>query len=72
MSVILLNQENFETEVLNSSIPVFVDFFSEWCGPCRMMEPIVKEIAEQHGGNVWVESGELKGSTFYFSISKNF
>ena len=48
MSVININKENFETEVLQSDRPVLVDFWATWCGPCRMVSPIVDEIAEEH------------------------
>ncbi|MBE6685538.1 MAG: thiol reductase thioredoxin, partial [Ruminococcaceae bacterium] len=45
--IIDITNENFENEVVRSEIPVLVDFWAEWCGPCRMIAPIVHEIAEQ-------------------------
>ena len=48
MSVLHINKENFEQEVLNSEKPVVVDFFAAWCGPCRMVGPIIEEIAEEN------------------------
>ena len=47
MAEITLTQENFEQEVLKSDKPVLVDFWATWCGPCKMLAPIVAEIAEE-------------------------
>ncbi len=47
MSVIKISKENFASEVLNSNKPVLLDFYADWCGPCRMVGPIVSEIAEE-------------------------
>ncbi len=45
-----LNSENFEKEVLNSNEPVLVDFYADWCGPCKMMLPIIEELANELQG----------------------
>jgi thioredoxin 1 len=46
--------ENFEQEALNSDIPVLVDFYADWCGPCKMMAPIIENIAAEYDGKVKV------------------
>ncbi len=51
---ISVTDQNFQTEVLNSSEPVVVDFWAEWCGPCKMMSPIVDEISDAMKGKVKV------------------
>lgn len=43
---------NFKQEVLDSDIPVFVDFYADWCGPCKMMAPIIEKLAEKYDGKV--------------------
>lgn len=48
MSVVNLTMENFQREVLNSEKPVLVDFWASWCGPCRMVSPLVDQIAEEN------------------------
>ena len=51
---IILTKENFETEVLKSELPVLVDFWASWCGPCKMLAPTVAQIAEEYSGKVKV------------------
>ena len=52
--VMTITQENFEAEVLKSEKPVLIDFWAEWCGPCRMLSPVVDQVAEEMGDKIIV------------------
>ena len=54
MSVLAVDKTNFREQVLTSSVPVLVDFWAPWCGPCRMLSPIVDQVAEEQAGKVKV------------------
>ena len=68
------NSQQFEQQVLNSANPVFVDFWAEWCGPCRSVSPVVEELSGEYDGKVDFvkinvdENGELAQKYNVFSI----
>ena len=54
LNIIELSDNNFDTEVLKSNLPVMVDFWAEWCGPCKMLGPTVEAVANEFAGKVKV------------------
>ncbi|MBI9102023.1 MAG: thioredoxin [Spirochaetales bacterium] len=56
---VVVIEENFESEVINSEIPVLVDFWAQWCMPCKMIGPIVEELAESYKGKLKVAKVEV-------------
>ena len=70
MGALHITKENFETEVLKSEVPVLVDFWAEWCGPCKMMGPLVDEIADEMGDKIkvgrWYNSKHLSQAGLRF------
>ena len=74
MNEIKITSENFENEINNSNIPVLIDFYANWCGPCKMLSPLISEIAGEYVGRLKVgkvnvdEEPELSAKFEVFSI----
>jgi len=72
--VLNVTADNFETEVVNSEQPVLVDFWAEWCGPCRMVGPVIDQLATQYDGKIKIgklnvdDQGELASKFKVMSI----
>jgi thioredoxin 1 len=77
-NVQIVNQQNFESEVLKSDKPVLVDFWAAWCGPCRMVSPVIDQLAEEYEGKLKIakvnvdENPELAGKYDIMSIPSVF
>jgi thioredoxin 1 len=54
VSSLIITTDNFETEVLQSPVPVLLDFWAPWCGPCKMIGPVIDQIADEYSGQVKV------------------
>jgi len=63
VSIISLTDESFETDVIKSNVPVLVDYWAEWCGPCKSIAPMLEEIAEEYEGKLVVAKLNIDDNT---------
>jgi len=71
-NVIEITDDNFEAEVKNSDIPVLLDFWAEWCMPCKMLAPVIDEIADEYAGKIKVgklDTDNARDAALEFGIS---
>ena len=54
MAILNINDQNFEEEVMQATVPVLIDYWAEWCGPCRMLSPTIEELEQEYRGKIHV------------------
>jgi len=69
MKPVSVNSQNFENEVVKSNLPVLVDFWASWCGPCKMIAPVVEELAKEYDGKLKVAKVDVDANQ---DIATNF
>jgi len=62
MSIVHVSDDSFETEVLKSGTPVLVDFWAEWCGPCKMIAPVLDQVATEYAGRLRIAKVDVDSS----------
>jgi thioredoxin 1 len=58
-----ITDANFDEEIINSDVPAMVDFWAEWCGPCKMVSPVVEELAEEYKGRIKITQMDVDGNS---------